>query len=82
MEGTDNLTNFEKFVRIIKEIPDVSNLQVKEIKAKETVVGLEFKGTAKKLADTLMLRSSGSVGINIFEVSKNHLKIELLSGSS
>jgi hypothetical protein len=82
VEGTDNLTNFEKFVRIIKEIPDVSNLQVKEIKAKETVVGLEFKGTAKKLADTLMLRSSGSVGINIFEVSKNHLKIELLSGSS
>jgi hypothetical protein len=82
VEGTDNLTNFEKFIRIIKEIPSVNNLQIKEIKAKETIVDLEFKGTAKKLADTLMLRSYGSVGINIFEVSKNHLKIELLSGSS
>ncbi len=82
VEGTNNLTNFEKFIRIVKEMPGVNNLQIKEIKAKETVVGLEFKGTAKKLADTLMLRSSGSVGINIFEVSKNHLKIELLSSSS
>jgi hypothetical protein len=82
VEGTDNLTNFEKFIRIIKEIPSVNNLQIKELKAKETIVDLEFKGTAKKLADTLMLRSYESVGINIFEVSKNHLKIELLSGSS
>jgi hypothetical protein len=82
VEGADNLTNFEKFIRIIKEIPSVNNLQIKEIKAKETVIRLEFKGNAKKLADTLMLRSYGSVGINIYEVSKNHLRIELLSGSS
>jgi hypothetical protein len=82
VEGTDNLTNFEKFIRIIKGIPSVNNLQIKEIKAKETVVGLEFKGNAKKLADALMLKSYESVGINIYEVSKNHLKIELLSGSS
>ena len=82
VEGTDNLTNFEKFIRIIKEISSVNNLQIKGLKAKETVVGLEFKGNAKKLADALMLRSYGSVGINIFEVSKNHLKIELLSSSS
>ena len=82
VEGTDNLTNFEKFIRIIKDISSVKNLQIKELKAKETIVGLEFKGNAKKLADALMLRSYGSVGINIYEVSKNHLKIELLSSSS
>jgi hypothetical protein len=82
VEGTDNLTSFEKFIRIIKEIPSVNNLQIKELKAKETVISLEFKGNAKKLADTLMLKSYGSVGINIYEVSKNHLKIELLSSSS
>jgi hypothetical protein len=82
VEGTDNLTNFDKFIRIIKEISSVKNLQIKELKAKEAIVGLEFKGNAKKLADALMLRSYGSVGINIFEVSKNHLKIDLLSRSS
>ncbi len=82
VEGTNNLTSFEKFIRIIKEIPTVNNLQIKELKAKQAVVALEFKGNAKKLADTLMLRSYESVGINIYEVSKNHLRIELLSGSS
>ena len=82
VEGTDNLTNFEKFIRIIKEIPSVNNLQVKELKTKQAVVALEFKGNAKKFADTLMLRSYGSVGINIYEVSKNHLRIGLISGSS
>jgi hypothetical protein len=82
VEGTNNLTNFEKFIRIIKEIPSVNNLQIKELKAKQAVVALEFKGNAKKLADTLMSRSYGSVGINIYEVSKNHLRIGLISGSS
>lgn len=82
VEGTNNLTNFEKFIRIIKEIPSVNNLQIKELKAKQAEVALEFKGNAKKLADTLMSRSYGSVGINIYEVSKNHLRIGLISGSS
>jgi hypothetical protein len=80
VEGTDNLTNFEKFIRIIKEIPGVKNLQIKELRTRDAVIDLEFKGNAKRLADTLMLRSYESVGINIYEVSKNHLRIELLSG--
>ncbi|MCG6971815.1 MAG: hypothetical protein LJE66_01595 [Desulfobacterales bacterium] len=82
VEGTNDMTSFEKFIRIIKEIPSVNNLQIKELKAKQAVVALEFKGNAKKLADTLMSRSYGSVGINIYEVSKNHLRIGLISGSS
>ena len=82
VEGTDNLTNFEKFIRIIKEIPTVSDLQIKELKTKAAIVDLGFKGNAKKLADTLMLKSSETVAINIYEVSKNHLKIELLPGPS
>ncbi len=82
VEGTNNLTSFEKFIRIIKEIPGVNNLQIKELQAKQAVVGLEFKGNAKKFADTLMLKSYGSVGINIYEVSKDHLRIGLISASS
>jgi hypothetical protein len=82
VEGTNNLANFEKFIRITKEIPSVNNLQIKELKAKQAVIALEFKGNAKKLADTLMSRSYGSVGINIYEVSKDHLRIGLISGSS
>lgn len=81
VEGTDNLTSFEKFVRIIREMPGVNNLQVKELRTRETIIGIEFKGNAKKLADALMLKANESVGINISEVTKNHLRIQLLSGS-
>jgi hypothetical protein len=80
VKGTDNLANFEKFISIINKINGVKNLQIKELKVNETVISVEFKGNAKALADTLMQKSYGSVEINIYEVSKNHLKIELISG--
>jgi hypothetical protein len=80
VEGTNNLANFEKFIDIINKTPGAKNLQIKELKANETVISVEYKGSAKTLADTLMLKSYGSVGINIYEVSKNHLKVELTSG--
>jgi len=80
VKGTDNLANFEKFIGIINKISGVKNLQIKELKTNETVISVEFKGNAKTLADDLMLKSYGSVDINIYEVSKNHLKVELISG--
>jgi hypothetical protein len=80
VEGTDNLANFEKFVGIISKISGAKNLQIKELKANETVISVEYKGNAKTLADDLVLKSYGSVGINIYEVSKNHLRVELISG--
>jgi len=79
VEGTDNLANFEKFIGIINKISGTKNLQIKGLKANETVISVEYKGNAKSLADTLILKSYGLVGINIYEVSKNHLKIELIS---
>jgi hypothetical protein len=80
VEGTDNLTNFEKFLGIFKTISGVKNLQIKELKTNETVISVKYKGNAKTLADALMLKSYKSVGINIYEVSKNHLRVELISG--
>ena len=79
VEGTDNLANFEKFIRIISKISGVKNLQIKELKTNETVISVEFKGNAKTLADDLMLKSYKLVSINIYEVSKNHMRVELSS---
>lgn len=80
VEGTDNLSNFEKFIQIINKISGMKNLQIKELKANETVISVEFKGNAKALADALILKSYELVDINIYEVSKNHLRIGLTSG--
>ncbi len=79
VEGTDNLANFEKFLRIISKISGVKNLQIKELKTNETIISVEFKGNAKALADDLMLKSYKLVDINIYEVSKNHMRVELSS---
>ncbi len=80
VEGTDNLVDFEKFRRIINQMSGVKNLQTKEMKADEVIITLEFQGDAKTLADTLMLKTFESIGINIYEVSHNHLKIQLIPG--
>jgi uncharacterized protein YbjQ (UPF0145 family) len=80
VEGTDNLANFEKFRRIITQMSGVKNLQTKEMKADEVTITLEFQGDAKTLADALMLKTFESIGINIYEVSHNHLKIQLVPG--
>jgi hypothetical protein len=80
VEGTDNLANFEKFISIINNISGVKNLQIKELKTKETVISLQYKGNAKNLADNLMQKSYGVVNINIYEVSKNHMRVQLISG--
>jgi hypothetical protein len=80
IEGTDNLVNFEKFRRIITQLSGVKNLQTKEMKADEATITLEFQGDAKTLADALMLKTYESIGINIYEVSHNHLKIQLVPG--
>jgi len=37
-------------------------------------------GIAKELADALMLNTSGSIDINIYEVSQDRLRIELMPG--
>ncbi|MDH3721832.1 MAG: hypothetical protein OER74_10065 [Desulfobacteraceae bacterium] len=79
VEGTENLANFEKFIRIISKISGVKNLQIKELKTNETIISVEFKGNAKALADDLMLKSYKLVDINIYEVSKNHMRVELSS---
>ena len=80
VEGTDNLANFEKFIGIINKISGTKNLRIKGLKANETVISVEYKGNAKTLADALMQKSYGTVDINIYEVSKNHLKVQLISG--
>jgi hypothetical protein len=80
VEGTDNLANFEKFIAVINKVAGVKNLQIKELKTNETVISLQFKGNTKAFADALMLKSYESVKININEVSKSHLRVELIAG--
>jgi hypothetical protein len=82
VKGTSDLANFVIFRNAINNMPEVSGMQVMEMMSNEAVVLVDFKGNAGELSDVLMLKSFDSFTINIFEVSENELRIELVSGST
>ena len=80
IKGTGDIANFEKLRRFINNISGVKNLQIKELKPDEATILVDFQGIAKELADALMLNTFESMGIKIYEVSRDRLKIELTPG--
>jgi hypothetical protein len=79
VEGTGNLANFVKFRRALNGIPGVDGVRVKEIKPNETTLIIDYKGKAEQLASALMLQNFENFGINIYEISKQNLKVALVS---
>jgi hypothetical protein len=79
VEGTGNLANFVKFRRALSGIPGVEGIRVKEIKPNETTLIADYKGKAEQLASALMLQNFESFGVNIYEISKQNLKVALVS---
>jgi hypothetical protein len=80
VEGTGNLANFVRFRRALTGISGVEGIRVKEIKPNETTLIIDYKGKAEDLAADLMLQNFENFGINIYEISKQNLKIALVSG--
>lgn len=80
LEGTGNLANFIKFRSMLKDMPGVEEMQIKEIKSNQAIITVSFQGSAKKLADALILKTFESIGINIYEVSEKSLRIGLVPG--
>jgi hypothetical protein len=77
LDGTRNLANFVMFRRMLTNITGVEGVQVKELKADNATIDVEFKGKSKELADAMMLHAFETFGINIYEVTAEHLKVEL-----
>ncbi len=77
--GTSNLSNFVKFRRGIEKTKGFQELLTKEIRLNEATLIVGFNGTSNILADALMLNTFEVFSINIYEISENQLKIELIS---
>jgi hypothetical protein len=78
VEGTGHLSNFVIFRSVLNEISGVVTTQTSEMKADEATIIVTFQGNAKELADALMLKNFETFGINIYEVSQNHLRVRLI----
>ncbi len=80
IHGTRELANFIKFRKALGKIPGVTAINIKVMKADESIISVDYEGTAQSLADELLLRTFESFGVDIYEVSPGRLGIELVAG--
>ena len=80
VQGTSELINFVQFRKILGKIDGVTAIHIMEMKTDESTITVEYDGTAKDLAEKLMLNTFESFGIDIYEVLPGKLGIELISG--
>lgn len=80
IHGTRELANFIKFRKALGKVPGVTAIHIKVMKADESIIAVDYEGTAQSLADELLLKTFESFGIDIYEVAPGLLGIELVVG--
>ena len=65
---------------MIKNMPGVEDIQIKEILPTQAIMMVDYQGTARSLADALILNPYDAFGINIYDVSEKTIKLELIQG--
>jgi hypothetical protein len=78
LTGIDLLPNLVAFRNALKEIPGVSRHQSLEMTPRQTVLSVTYAGTPRELADAVLIRPFEGFGINIEELTDNHLRIILI----
>ena len=79
VEGTQNLVNFVLFRKTLNDISGIGEIKTREMRPNTSTLMVEYTGTPKLLADALMLKTVENFGINITEVSEDHLRVEIVS---
>jgi hypothetical protein len=82
VHGIREYIDFVKFRRILKnEMRGVKNVYLRAIKAGEAKMDVDLQGDTRTLADELMLKNFEGFGVNIFEVSRNAIKLGFIPKS-
>lgn len=80
VRGTGHLSYYVKFRKALNTISGVEGIRVKEIKPNEATLLVEYTGKTQDLASALMLQDFQSFGINIYEITQNSIRVELIPG--
>ena len=78
IRGTGHLASYVKFRKAMNTISGVEGIRVQGIKPNEATLLVEYKGKTKDLAADLMQQHFDSFGINIFEVTADMVRVELI----
>lgn len=79
IKGTDILPYLVLFRNGLKKIEGVTSQQTLEMTPDEAVLMVKYDGASRNLADALLMKTFDPFGINIYELSKNTLHIELFA---
>lgn len=77
--GTNQLAHYVRFRKALNTISGVEGIRVKEIKPNEATLLVEYIGKPEDLAAALMQQNFENFGINIYEVTPENLKVQLIS---
>lgn len=78
VEGTRILSNFVKFRNALSSLNNVGEIRSSEMKSNQTTLTVEYRNNINTLAESLMLQSFDSFGINISNISPDQLTIVLV----
>lgn len=78
LTGSRNLANFVQFRRMLTSLSGVEDVQVKELKADDATLRIAYRGKTRELADAMMVQAFETFGINIYDVSEDLLRVQLV----
>ncbi|MFH2066441.1 MAG: hypothetical protein ABIK15_14665 [Pseudomonadota bacterium] len=78
VQGTRILSNFVKFRRALSSLEHVGEIRSSEMKSNEATLNVSYGDDIHKLAESLMVKSFDSFGINISQVLPDQLTITLI----
>ena len=78
VEGTGGkMASFVKFRGALSTMSGVDNVQLKEMSTNDALLLVAYQGSARSLADALLLQSFDTFGIDITEVGLNSIRVQL-----
>jgi hypothetical protein len=80
VEGTGgHIANFVRLRTAISSLSGVKDLKMKEMSADRADMAVSYQGSARSLADALLLNTFSGFGIDIFEVTPEAINIRLVN---
>ena len=80
VEGTSGqIASFVKLRTAISSLSGVKELKMKEMAADQALMAVSYQGTARSMADALLLKTFSGFGIDIYDVSTQAIRIRLLN---
>jgi hypothetical protein len=80
VEGTSGqIASFVKLRTTISSLSGVKELKMKEMAADKALMAVRYQGTARSMADALLLKTFSGFGIDIYDVTPEAIRIRLVN---